>query len=195
MRVIAGSARSLKLVTPVGNDTRPTTDRIKETLFNMIQDRLPGSMVLDLFAGSGALGIEALSRGAKQAYFVENNSAAYDCIRKNINFTKMENRATLLRQDVLSALNTLRERRFDVVFIDPPYQMGYEEKVLRLLAQADYVHEKTLIILETGIQSAQEDFLPAKLEVVKEKIYKTNKHLFVKKITNTRLETTPEQKQ
>ena len=90
MRVIAGKARSLRLKTPDGMDTRPTTDRIKETLFNMIQGEIPGCIFLDLFAGSGGIGIEALSRGAAHAYFVENGKEAISCIQENIAFTKFE---------------------------------------------------------------------------------------------------------
>ena len=84
MRVIAGSAKSLRLKTPAGNDTRPTTDRIKETLFNMIQNQIPGGLFIDLFSGSGAIGIEALSRGARHAYFVENANPAIACIQENL---------------------------------------------------------------------------------------------------------------
>ena len=90
MRVIAGSCRSLPLVSPEGEDTRPTTDRIKETLFNMIQSDIPDCVFYDFFSGSGGIGIEALSRGAKHAYFVENNKQALDCIKKNLNFSHDE---------------------------------------------------------------------------------------------------------
>ena len=93
LRVIAGTARSLPLKTIEGKDTRPTTDRIKETLFNMIQLKVPDAVFLDLFSGSGAIGIEALSRGAGEACFVENNKAAVACIRENLKFTKLEENA------------------------------------------------------------------------------------------------------
>ncbi len=98
MRVIAGTARSLPLKTPAGMDTRPTTDRIKETLFNMLQPYLPGAVFLDLYSGSGGIGIEALSRGAGHAYFVENNRNAIACITENLQFTKFTDKATVLRQ-------------------------------------------------------------------------------------------------
>ena len=105
MRVIAGTARRLKLVTPEGNDTRPTQDRIKETLFNMIQNQVPGAVFIDLFAGSGGIGIEALSRGAVRAVFVENNVNAYKCILENLKTTHFEEQATVLKQDVVLGLN------------------------------------------------------------------------------------------
>ncbi|MCL2718423.1 MAG: 16S rRNA (guanine(966)-N(2))-methyltransferase RsmD [Lachnospiraceae bacterium] len=187
MRVIAGTARSLKLSTPKGTDTRPTPDRIKETLFNMLNPYLAGSLVLDLFAGSGGLGIEALSRGAEFAYFIENNINAGKCITENLTFTKMNERAVLLKRDVISGLqylNTvseLKEKYFDLVFIDPPYHAGYEKKVLDLLAGQKYINNNTLIILETEANTSPAIFMNETFFVEKEKIYKTNKHLFIRK--------------
>ena len=102
MRVIAGSAKRLQLKSIEGMDTRPTTDRIKETLFNMISTDLADCRFLDLFSGSGAIGIEALSRGADIAYFVENHPKAADCIKQNLRHTRLEERAVLMRMDVLS---------------------------------------------------------------------------------------------
>ena len=107
MRVVAGSARSLLLKTPEGKETRPTTDRIKETLFNMIQFDIEDASFLDLFAGSGAIGIEALSRGARNAVFVENAKEAYECIIDNLNHTKLADKATVLKQDVFTALSVM----------------------------------------------------------------------------------------
>lgn len=97
MRVIAGRARSLKLKVPQGEGTRPTTDRIKETLFNILQGEILGCTFVDLFAGSGGIGIEALSRGARYAWFAENNREAVSCITKNLSFTKFADQATLLK--------------------------------------------------------------------------------------------------
>ncbi len=132
MRVIAGSCRSLPLVTPSGDDTRPTTDRIKETLFNMIQAEIPDCIIYDFFAGSGGIGIEALSRGAKHAYFVENSKQALECIKKNLNFTKLTDKATVVSRDVLSAIPFLTEKA-DVIFMDPPYQLGNAASVCQML--------------------------------------------------------------
>ena len=101
MRVIAGTARSLPLKTIEGLDTRPTTDRIKETLFNMLQSEILGSRFLDLFSGSGAIGIEALSRGAKEAVFVEHSKPCVACIKDNLKFTKLDEKAVVMEQDVL----------------------------------------------------------------------------------------------
>ncbi len=181
MRVIAGRVRSLKLKTPEGTGTRPTTDRIKETLFNMIQGEIPGCIFIDLFAGSGGIGIEALSRGASHAYFVENDKEAISCILDNLSFTKFFDSATLLKQDVFSALSIISEKEADVIFIDPPYQAGYEEKVFMMLKQQPYVTENTLLILEAQLHMDMEFLRKLDFTVVKEKKYKTNKHVFVRK--------------
>lgn len=181
MRVIAGTARSLPLKTPEGMDTRPTTDRIKETLFNMLQADVPGSVFVDLFSGSGGIGIEALSRGAEKAYFVENSEKAVLCIRQNLSFTKMENRAIVIKQDACSALNHIYEKSVDIIFMDPPYGCGYERDVLGMLKTARYVTEDSIVIVEAALR---EDFSWAEesgFEVTKEKKYKTNKHVFLRR--------------
>ena len=112
MRIIAGTARSLPLKTIEGMDTRPTTDRIKETLFNMLQNDVPGSYFLDLFAGSGQIGLEAVSRGARYAVFVENNKKACACIEDNIHFTKFDRETKLLQSDVISAIRSMEGKIF-----------------------------------------------------------------------------------
>ena len=181
MRVIAGTARSLPLKSPTGTDTRPTTDRIKETLFNMLQPYLADCIFIDLFSGSGGIGIEALSRGARHVYFVENDRTAFSCIQYNTAFTKLGDKATLFKQDVLNALSFIHEKRADIIFMDPPYGQEYEKKVLAALADKPYVTEDTLIIVEAKLQ---EDFsFSADLgyEMEKEKKYKTNKHVFLRK--------------
>lgn len=178
MRVIAGTARSLRLKTPEGMDTRPTTDRIKETLFNMLQPYLPDAVFLDLYSGSGGIGIEALSRGARHVYFVENNRNAVLCITENLQFTRFADRATVLRQDVLSALPGIHEKEADVIFMDPPYHGEYEQQVLRMLRGLPYVTKNTLIVIEAALKT---DFSYLKEEgfsLEKEKCYKTNKHVF-----------------
>lgn len=184
MRVIAGRARHLKLKTPDGLNTRPTTDRIKETLFNMLQPYLQESVFIDLFSGSGGIGIEALSRGAKRAYFVELNKEAYACILDNLKFTKLTEESTVLRQDVLAAIGNIHEKEADIIFMDPPYGQEYEKRVLERLCDMPYVTENTLIIVEMPLT---EDFMYA-LElgynVVREKRYKSNKHVFFKKVNN-----------
>ena len=123
MRVIAGKARRIQLKTAPGMGTRPTTDRIKETLFNILQPDLYSARFLDLFSGSGAIGIEALSRGCEMAVFVENNSAAVECIRDNLKCTKLSEDAVIMQKDVYAAIQQLESegKCFDIVFMDPPY--------------------------------------------------------------------------
>ncbi|MBQ6807312.1 MAG: 16S rRNA (guanine(966)-N(2))-methyltransferase RsmD [Lachnospiraceae bacterium] len=179
MRVIAGTARSLRLKTPEGMDTRPTTDRIKETLFNMLQPYLPGGIFIDLFSGSGGIGIEAISRGAEHAYFVENNKNALVCILDNLKFTRFEDKATVLKQDVLSALAGIHEKEADVIFMDPPYEQGYEKQVLAVLQNMPYVTENTLIVVEAALDTDYTYAESLGFYIEKEKCYKTNKHVFL----------------
>ena len=179
MRVIAGTARRLRLVTPEGNDTRPTQDRIKETLFNMIQNQVPGSVFIDLFAGSGGIGIEALSRGAVRAVFIENNVNAYKCILENLKTTHFEDQSIVLKQDVVLGLRSIREKEADIIFIDPPYHGELYERTLSQLSQMSYVTGNTMIIVEADVSM---DFSFAEsygFEVRREKEYKTNKHVFL----------------
>lgn len=181
MRVISGTARSLPLKTPSGVNTRPTTDRIKETLFNMLQTDVPGSIFIDMFAGSGGIGIEAISRGAKHAYFIENGKEAISCIQDNLVFTKFTDKATLLKQDAISALSFISEKQVDIVFMDPPYQSGLEEEIFVVLSKQNYISDDTLIIVEADLSKSFDFLLKYNFEVIKEKIYKTNKHVFIKK--------------
>lgn len=178
MRVIAGTARSLRLKTPAGVDTRPTTDRIKETLFNILQPHIPDAVFIDLYSGSGGIGIEALSRGSRHAYFVENNKNAIACITENLQFTKFTDRATVLKADVLSALQGIHEKEADIIFMDPPYDCDYEKDVLRVLKDMPYVTEHTLIVIEASLECDFSYVEQMGFEISKEKYYKTNKHIF-----------------
>ncbi|MDE7018515.1 MAG: 16S rRNA (guanine(966)-N(2))-methyltransferase RsmD [Lachnospiraceae bacterium] len=181
MRIIAGKARSLKLKTPKGLETRPTTDRIKETLFNMLQPYLPDSIFIDLFSGSGGIGMEALSRGARHAYFIENNKDAIACIQENLKFTKLAEDATIYKQDVLSALPGIHEKEADVIFMDPPYGQDFEKQVLSLLVKLPYVTDHTLIVVE-ALKDMDFSYVEAMgLQITKEKCYRTNKHVFLKR--------------
>lgn len=182
MRVIAGKARRLLLDTPKGLATRPTTDRIKETLFNIINQDLPGAAFLDLFAGSGAIGIEALSRGAKSAVFVERDRTALSCIAANLERTKLAGDAKILPMEVMGALTYLKNTEpFDIIFMDPPYQENWVEKVLTALADSTICSQNTLVIFETALREETAFVEKCGFEVIREKCYKTNKHIFVKK--------------
>ena len=179
MRVIAGSAKRLHLKTVDGLDTRPTTDRIKETLFNMITPYLYDCSFLDLFAGSGGIGIEALSRGAKEAVFVEKNPKAVACIKENLTFTKLSPRAVTMSLDVLTALHKIEgEKRFDYIFMDPPYRQDIEKEVLSYLAGSNLLAEDGVIIVEASKDTVFDYAKDLGFHMIKEKIYKTNKHVF-----------------
>ena len=182
MRVIAGKARSLPLITPEGMETRPTTDRIRETLFNMLQPELADSRFLDLFSGSGAVGIEALSRGAESAVFIEQSKRACTCIRRNLEFTGFTGPSRLICGDVLQALVMLEGvPPFDLIFMDPPYRKGFPQKVLAVLAEGTLADSSTLIIVEEALDTDFSFLEATPFCVIREKKYKTNKHLFIRR--------------
>lgn len=182
MRVIAGKAKHLPLKALPGLTTRPTTDRIKETLFNMIQNDIPDCRFLDLFSGSGAIGIEALSRGAQMAVFVEQNREAAGIIRENLKFTHLEKDSQLLTMDVRQALVRLQdEKPFDIVFMDPPYRQDLERDVLEYLSDKPCIDSYTMIIVEAALDTAFDYLDSLGYEMVKYKKYKTNAHIFIRK--------------
>lgn len=182
MRIIAGTARSLPLKTVEGMTTRPTTDRIKETLFNMLQNEVAGSYFLDLFAGSGQIGLEALSRGAAYAVFVDNNKKAIACIEDNIRFTKFEKDSKVYASEVISALRAMEGKyQFDIIFMDPPYNQAIEMDVLRYLADSSLLKEDTQIIVEASLETEFDYLEEFGLELFRLKTYKTNAHAFIKK--------------
>lgn len=183
MRVIAGKARSLPLAAPEGMETRPTTDRIKETLFNILNPLLADCVFVDAFSGSGGIGIEALSRGAARCYFVESDRRAVACIEKNLEFTRLKSQAVVLKQDVSAALRSIGEPFADVIFMDPPYGKELEVRALEILRDLPYVTAETLLVIEA---SREADFSWTEslgFSVCREKCYKTNKHVFVKRRT------------
>ena len=181
MRVIAGSARRLQLVTVPGLDTRPTTDKIKETLFNILQPRLGGARFLDLFSGSGAIGIEALSRGAAEAVLVDNDRRAVSCIKKNLEHTRLEAGAQVLPFDVMAAISRLHRegRKFDLIFLDPPYRKNLEKDVLAGLAAAGLLEEDGWIIAEAALATDFSWLEPLGFREFRRKEYKTNMHVFI----------------
>lgn len=183
MRVIAGTRRRLSLETLDSEETRPTTDRIKETLFNMLQFDVPGTRFLDLFAGSGGIGIEALSRDARFCTFCELNKKAAAVLEGNIARTRFQEQSEILRGDYQICLQKLksRGRQYDIVFMDPPYQQGMAVRAMQLMRESPIVSEDTLFIIEA---EKSEDFSLLEqdgYEILREKIYKSNKHVFLRK--------------
>ena len=181
MRVIAGTARSLPLKTPRGQETRPTTDRIKETLFNILQQDIPGCVFVDLFSGSGGICIEALSRGARKAYFVENAREPLSCLTDNLEFTRFQDRAVVLKQDAVAALASIAEQTVDILFMDPPYGQEHERRVLEALQNMRYITGDTLIVTEASLDTHMDYAEELGFSIIREKTYKTNKHVFLKK--------------
>lgn len=183
MRVIAGNARHLLLKTVEGLETRPTTDRIKETLFNMINPYIHSSNFLDLYSGSGGIGIEALSRGAKKAVFVDNNKKAQECIKSNLLITKLSDKAVICTTDVMLELKELNAKGeiFDIIFMDPPYNQMHEKEVLIFLEQSNLIDKDTIIIVEASSDTEFNYLGRSNLEIYKVKEYKTNKHIYIHK--------------
>lgn len=150
MRVISGSARGAKLYSLEGNTTRPTLDRVKEALFNIIQNEIKDSEVLDLFSGSGALAIEALSRGAKFAILCDQSQEAINMIRKNLEKTHLKEKANVIKDDYQKALNLFQNKyQFDLIFIDPPYAGGMVKIAIDKIMKLDLLKENGQIIIET----------------------------------------------
>lgn len=147
MRVITGTARGVQLKTPEGMVTRPTTDRVKEAMFSIIQFEIPGAAVLDLFGGTGQLGIEALSRGAKNAVFVDAGEPACRLIRENLKKCRMDDKAKVVRSDYLDYLSRTKER-FDIILLDPPYAEVFLENALKRITEIDILHSNGIIVAE-----------------------------------------------
>ncbi len=147
MRVISGSARGIQLKTPEGMQTRPTTDRVKEALFSIIHFDIPGAKVLDLFGGTGQLGIEALSRGAVSATFVDKGDAACKLMKENLRRTKFEAAGKVVRGDYLEYLSRCREQ-YDIILLDPPYAEVFLENALKRIAEIDILRSGGIIVAE-----------------------------------------------
>ena len=147
MRVITGSARGITLKTPEGMTTRPTTDRVKEAMFSIIHFEIPGADVLDLFGGTGQLGIEALSRGAKSAVFVDAGEPACRLIRENLKRTKLEAQGRVIRSDYLSYLDRTKEQ-FDIILLDPPYAEVFLESAIKKITEIDILRQDGIIVAE-----------------------------------------------
>ncbi|MDO4188752.1 MAG: 16S rRNA (guanine(966)-N(2))-methyltransferase RsmD [Lachnospiraceae bacterium] len=182
MRVIAGTARRLLLKTPKGDTTRPTTDQIKETLFNILMPYLYDANFLDLFSGSGGIGIEALSRGSRYAVFVENSKPALKCIEDNLINTHFTDVSKIYPMDVFSALNQLEGKEsFDIVFMDPPYDNEIERQVLERLVSSNIINSDSLIVIEASTNTDIDYVSELGYEIIKIKQYKNNMHVFLRR--------------
>ena len=147
MRIVAGKAKGTVLKTPEGMLTRPTSDRVKEALFSIIQFDIPGASVLDLFAGTGQLGIEALSRGAEKAFFIDMRKDACNLIRENLRRARFENQGTVVQSDYLNYLSITKEK-FNIIILDPPYAEEFLENALKRITEIDILQSGGIIITE-----------------------------------------------
>lgn len=179
MRIISGNARGTKLYTLEGNNTRPTLDRVKEALFNKINFQLEEAIVLDLFAGSGALGLEALSRGAKIAYFGENSHQAAKVIEKNIYKTKMQDKAKLIIKDYKKILEEVKQIKFDIIFLDPPYETNYDIEAIELVLKDNLLKDNGFIVLETDSNEKENKIKTLNIKIDDARKYGRVKLLFL----------------
>lgn len=178
MRVISGIARGTKLNSIDKISTRPTLDRVKEPLFSIIQTHLQDSNVLDLFAGSGALGIEALSRGAKHCVFCDKSYESIKMLKQNVEKTKFEDKSTILLDDYKKSLKKLDKYKFDIIFIDPPYKLDIAVDSIKRILEYDIFAKDGIIILETD----EEERELRELENIKLEVYDVRKYGRVKLI-------------
>ena len=184
MRVISGKSRGKKLFSPESKNTRPTLDRVKEALFNKIQFQVRDAVVLDLFAGTGALGIEALSREAKEVVFCDESSSAIKIIKKNIEITRNEENATVINKDYNLALESLKaqNKKFDIIFLDPPYKTNLATMALQKIIMSNLLTEDGIIIIETDDIKKEEEILKTeKIQVFDERKYGSVWLIFIRK--------------
>ena len=182
MRIISGKARGTKLYTLEGENTRPTLDRVKESIFNIIQADIQEAEVLDLFAGSGAIGLECLSRGASKAVMCDKSKEAINIIRKNVEKTHMEAQAQILNLDFEKCLDNLKGKQFDIIYIDPPYETDYIYKAIKKINENNITKENSLIIAETDDEKRiEEEIKNLEIEIVDKRKYGRATIIFLKK--------------
>jgi len=172
MRIISGKARGTKLYTLEGENTRPTLDRVKESIFNIIQNEIDGANVLDLFAGSGAIGLECLSRGANYAVLCDKSKEAINIIKKNIEKTHMEDRVKLINTDFENCLEDLKKEQFDIIYLDPPYNTDYIYIAIQKIIKLNIAKKESQIIIETDDeQRIENDIKNLDVEIVDKRKY------------------------
>ncbi len=179
MRVISGSAKGRKLVSPEGQRVRPTLDRVKESIFNMLSVGIFDSSVLDLFAGSGALGIEALSRGAKKAVFIDVSSDSLKIVKQNIELTHLEEKSECLLRDYITYLNETTEK-FDYIFLDPPYAADFLEPALCIIHKNNLLNDDGIVVCE--LDSADSYSAAEGFEIYRDKKYGKARILLMKEL-------------
>jgi len=182
MRIISGVAKGVSLFSPQGAKTRPTSDFVKENLFNIIRDDVRGTKCLDLFAGTGAIGIEALSRGAEAVIFVDVSQKCVDLVRRNLEKARLKEAATIIKGDALLLIKKLEGQKFDIIFMDPPYFadfVPFTTKVLNEICDRDILEDSGYIILE--MDRTVEPPKVSGLEVFDEREYSGTRLVFMEK--------------
>ena len=159
MRIISGTARGTKLFTLEGNNTRPTLDRVRESVFNILQRKIQNAQVLDLFAGSGAIGLEALSRGAKSVVFCDNSTKAIQIVENNIEKTHLKEKSILCKMNYLQCLEKMKETKFDFIYLDPPYDSDYAINAIQKIMEYNMISENANIFIETDKPKKTEEKL------------------------------------
>lgn len=186
MRIISGTARGTKLYTLDGITTRPTLDRVKESIFNIIQSDIVDANVLDLFSGSGAIGLELLSRGAKRAVLCDNSKEAIQIIKKNIEKTHLKEKAEVFNMNYEELIKNLENQKFDIIYIDPPYKTDYVKKSIENILKYKLVDNKTKIIIETDDEERiLHDIEKQDVEVSDKRKYGRASIIFLKYIQET----------
>ncbi len=183
MRIIGGLARGTKLYTLDGTQTRPTLDRVKEPLFNILNFKLQEAIVLDLFAGSGALGLESLSRGARKTFFCEHNRDASKIIKRNIEKTHFEEKTTLIENDYKKALVDISNSKikFDVIFLDPPYKADLVKDSLNRIINLNLLNKDAVIVIETdNPEDIKEEIDDIDIDIYDERKYGRVSLIFLK---------------
>ena len=171
MRVISGIARGTKLYTLNGEITRPTLDRVKESVFNIIQNEIKDSTFLDLFAGSGAISIEAASRGAKKVVACDKSKEAVNIIKKNIEKTHMEEKIIVYNLDFVKCIENLKNIKFDLVYLDPPYKTNYAIKAIKHLIKNNLINNDSKIIIETDDEKVLETIEKENIQIIDKRKY------------------------
>ena len=183
MRVISGNSRGKKLVALEGMNTRPTLDRVKEALFNIIQFNIIDKEILDLFAGSGAIGIEAISRGAKSATFCDNSVDAIKIIETNVKNTRSTEKSFILNMDYDLALDYLanKKKKFDIIYLDPPYKTDFAEIAIDKIIDLDLLSKDGIIILETDDAKKEETLKDKPIQIFDKRKYGRAILIFIRK--------------
>lgn len=182
MRIISGHAKGTKLHTLEGLETRPTLDRVKESVFNIINADIPDSIVLDLFSGSGSIGLEFASRGARKVYLCDNSKKAYEIIKKNIEKTHLEEKTDLYNVDFRKMINSLRKQKLDYIYLDPPYETDFIVQSIADLIENECIKDSTIIIAETDREEIINQLEKVNVELIDKRKYGRAYIIFLKKI-------------